>query len=624
MAYPLLIYLDEETKLELITYLNNEIDNSYAERGDWTEDLTRWQTEYWAKPATEQATFPFVGAANIVIPLTAIAVETIHSRVMQTLFAFPQFVAAEAKVDSWSNIDKAYAKYLDHELLHNMAIKSKLGNSILEIVKYGTGVGKVSYERTVRNVKQEIDGTESEFEVVVKQGAVYNPVPLSRFMMPYYANDPEEAPWVGEEHSATPHQFKELELGGLFYPDISEEIEAWLKDEQNSLPEPSQGNEFERNQQELEKRVPVWPQRVNWYEIWMSWDTDKSGRKFEIVLHYHRESSKFLAIRYNWNTRATRDYERGIYFPVEYRWWGLGVCKQNEQFLIEVTTQHRQRLDNATLANMRMFKVSKLSGYGPNEPIFPGKMWFLDDMDHIDSLQMGEIYPSAYNNEQATLIYSQQRTGVNESILGMPQQGTPGTATSDLARIQESNKKFDYTYGNIKEFTTAIIRKTAIVNQQFGNRNIEFYARAEPDGPLILQALQLPEEYILDGLVIELHAAGQQHNKVMDRQNWQQVAALLTQYYTNIMMIAQMGGDPNLLALAQHRALTASTEAMRQILETFDIRNINKLIISELTQDPNARAISQQSGNGGGTIPSQSGGVPDLNSLIQQIGAGSV
>jgi hypothetical protein len=73
------------------------------------------------------------------------------------------------------------------------------------------------------------------------------------------------------------------------------------------------------------------------------------------------------------------------------------------------------------LANTRMIKINKLAGYGPKEPIFPGKMWFVDDITHIDVMQLGEVYTSAFNQEQSTLMYSQQRTNVNDRSMGMPQ-----------------------------------------------------------------------------------------------------------------------------------------------------------------------------------------------------------
>src|SRR5690606_3910958 len=125
---------------------------------------------------------------------------------------------------------------------------------------------------------------------------------------------------------------------------------------------------------------------------------------------------------------------------VEGIWPGIGVAKQVEQFQAEATTIHRQRLDNATLANMAQIVIKKGSGYGPGEPIFPGKMWFVQEVQNdIKEFKLSEVYPSSYANEQAIIGYFEKRTGVNEVILGLPQEGTPGTATSDLARLAEGN-----------------------------------------------------------------------------------------------------------------------------------------------------------------------------------------
>src|SRR3954470_23572575 len=90
--FPRNIKLDEDTKQRLLSYLDTEITNHRAERGQWVEDCTNWQIDYWATPAETQKTFPFKGACNIVIPLIAIAVEALHAKEMTTLFALPQFV----------------------------------------------------------------------------------------------------------------------------------------------------------------------------------------------------------------------------------------------------------------------------------------------------------------------------------------------------------------------------------------------------------------------------------------------------------------------------------------------------------------------------------------------------
>jgi hypothetical protein len=76
--YPREIYLDEDTEARLISFLDTELLNHYGERATFVDDIIRYQTDYYAQPTTKQKKFPFVGAANIVIPLTAIAVEAVH------------------------------------------------------------------------------------------------------------------------------------------------------------------------------------------------------------------------------------------------------------------------------------------------------------------------------------------------------------------------------------------------------------------------------------------------------------------------------------------------------------------------------------------------------------------
>src|SRR5690606_10476646 len=156
---------------------------------------------------------------------------------------------------------------------------------------------------------------------------------------------------------------------------------------------------------------------------WISFDVNADGWDEEIVVDYHKPSRTFLSVRYNWYDDLHRPYHFGNYLNVEGIWPGIGVCKQVEQFQAEATTIHRQRLDNATLANMSQIVLKKGIGYGAGEPIFPGKMWFVNDVQNdIKEFKLSEVYPSSYANEQAIVSYFEQRTGVNEVILGMPHE----------------------------------------------------------------------------------------------------------------------------------------------------------------------------------------------------------
>ena len=574
--------------------------------------------------------FLFHGAATLIVPLNAIAIEAIHARMMTQRFALADLVSAHAISDDWDGAAAPFERFINRELLDVMRVRKTFNDCYLEAIKYGTMIGKVGYEKMVRTSIRQIGDREEEYDVVMRDGARFDAVPDSRFLMPYTAQDPQTAPWCGEEHSRVPYEVMMLESGGLFRPGTIIDGPDWQNDPSQmsklhnyvnrtmNLSSPLMGNQFERHQEKLEHTVAQWPKRIDWCEVWLPWDVDKSGRLKEIVVHLHYESRTIMSARYNPHSDLRRPYRTCPYFPVEHRWHGIGVCKQNEQFQKEVTVQHRQRIDNATLANMRMLKVNKLAGYGAKEPIFPGKMWLLDDMSHVDTLQLGEVYSSSFSNEQATLIYSQQRTGVNEINLGMPQAGTPGTATSDLARIQEGNKKHDFVYENFTEFSNDIITDTADIIQQYGPKDLQ-YLDLSDNGKEVQRVLSMPASYIRDGLIIKLRASTQQQNRILDRQNWVQLAPLIQQYYTGLLQLAQAGGLNDLGGIIVMKAMNAATEAMRQILESYDVRNIDRMIVKEIEDMVRNGLQNAGTKQGGGGQPPSTGQIPGMDNFVKAL-----
>lgn len=594
--YPRLLKLDEIAEQRLVAYLTSELSLHRGERQTFLDRLENEQKDYWAEPSTEVVDFPFQGAAVIIIPLQAITIEATHSRTMTTLFALNQFTAIRAKHADYVNVTRPLERALDHVLMNDIKVYNPLNDIILELEKHGTGIARVGYHKLVRTAIREVekeDGTieEEEFDVTVSDGPTVRAVPNSRFLMPFFYQTVEESPWVGEELTGAPHEIKALEESGYFIEGTFDKIYN-----SNNLPQ----NPTTVNQQELEGKQPAISSvtgPIKYVHIWLSFDVARSkdlireygdagytvpeGKDREIVVDFHEDTNTVMSIRYNWHSDLRRPYRKGVYFPVEHRWDGVGICKQLNQFQKEITTQHRQRLDNATVANVRMLKINKWAGYGPGEPIFPGKMWFVEKMDDVESMQLGEVYPSSYSNEHQTLQYAQQRSGVNELNLGMPQVGTPGTATAELSRVQESNKKFDFMYGNIRRLTSEIIVDVASELQQFGPKNLSYFEEVD-GGNLVKKFLELPPTLISQGIIVDITAAGQKENKLLDRQNWQQVAQVLNQYYVQLIQLAMQVGDKEKAALIITHAYQGATEAMRQILESFDIKNIDRLIVQEL------------------------------------------
>jgi len=594
MDYPRLLKLDPQTEAEFKGYIRDELVRHRMEDSRFQDDLISQQHAYWAEPPEIAIQEPFRGSSNVIIPLGAIAVEAVHARNMQTIFGLNQLVSGQAMSDDYTDTERPLERYLDLELRKGIKVRKPINDGLLELEKFGTGILKSGFIKIVKRAVRTVGNSEQEFDVITRQGATLDACPLANFIMPYAASDPQTASWCGEVHVSTPYDLQMMEYSGLFDKGTYDKIKSFL----TNINSPLASNDFQVSQEELEHTQPVLPSRINWVELWISYniDRDPKGRVKELVVYYHPDSDTLMGARYNWYDDLHRPYRIGIYTPIEHRWRGLGIIKQSLMFQEEITMRHRLQLDNATLANIRMFKIQKQAGYSPDEPIFPGKMWFLDSMDQIETFQMGEIYPSAYNSEQSTLNYAQQRLGVNELTLGQPAVGTPGTASDVLSRVQEGNKKFGFIFENIREWLSESFVDVACNIQQFGPSNVEFFERIN-SGDLVKTFFTLPQASIRAGMLIDLKAAGQLDNKMLDRQNLTQVTGAYQQYVSGILQLAQMNQDPTLIGAIVKQGMLGGTELMHQLLETFDIQNLNRILLDE--------SIFRQGGSAGVSGASQ-------------------
>lgn len=568
--------LTEDQHTDLVAWLETELTNHLAEREEFIGKLKRYQSDYLAEPSTEVATFPFAGASTIIIPLTAIALEAVHSRTMQTAFAHDLNISAKIKNPVQSDLEPELERYLQDELITGANFKAAVEPAILEVEKLGTGIIETSYCYHARKgIRINDAGKEEEFDVVIKNGPDFSSVPVANFMMPFDCADAQSARWCGKVFWLTPNQIRQRESDGFFiegtYEDLEHLFTPGTKDTDNA-------SNYTDHVRDLTHVEPSWPTEIEFYAIATTWEIVE-GRYEEVFLLYHRELRKIVGIWYNWYNDLRRPYRKAVYFPVEFRWYGIGIAKQNEQFQYEVTAQHRTRLDNATIANMRMFKVKRTAQVKDDEPIFPGKMWFVDEMDDIESFEMGDVKASAYNNENQVIIFSQQRSGVNELTLGMPNSGTPGTATSEMARVQESARKFDYSYSNIRTLLDESLHDGLLTLAQWGP-DVD-HLMYNPRGNDIESFLkENPFEYFRKRILVEIRLAGQNQNKFKDRQDATQLVGIFQQYYTNLLTLAQGTQDPNLISQVTSKAFEGANLAMRHIMESFDIRNPERFLIT--------------------------------------------
>ncbi len=198
-------------------------------------------------------------------------------------------------------------------------------------------------------------------------------------------------------------------------------------------------------------------------------------------------------------------------------------------------------------------------------------------MDDIQPLQVGDVKASAYNNENQVVIYSQQRTGVNELTLGMPNVGTPGTASDSMARVQESSRKFDYAYSNTKVFLNNVVSRAAQSIIKHGVKDIDIYECIPKGGEV--ESFMQQKDKLTKKFYFNIALAGAKNNKALDRNTYTQLVGMFTQYATQAQGLIQQI-DPALVPAANESILNSANILLMQILNSFDVPNPEKLILN--------------------------------------------
>lgn len=631
--WPRQLNLGDEVEGRLAAWLDEEIRHAYAERAPLLDDWKRWQTDYWALPSSPEKNFPFKRSANIVIPLTAIAVEAIYSRLMNMLAASDPLWSIRPRTPAWIPAAKPVERWLQGEVENENALNVRhfAKSAFLEFVKLGTAVGKSGYVREVRKSVRNEGGVERDYYAEVRNGATLDYVPVANFLFRMGEQDPQQAPWVGEEHDFSWSQLKRMSLSGQYIPGAVEKVRDFWANSQAA--QSGSGTDYKEVLDKLSNTEPIWHKTFKVKEIWCSFDVDGDGIDEEIVVDFHQESRTFLAIRYNWYADLHRPYRVGQFIPVEGRLPGIGVGKQNEQFQKEITTIHRQRLDNATLANMGMIRVKKMSGISPDEPIFPGKIWFVDDHNDVAPFKLSEIYPSSYANEESINRYSEKATSVNEVVLGMPQQGTPGTATSDLTRLAEGNQKIDFVIDNVRSWMGQLGQDVLANYQQFGDQG-RHWLMQEENGGFVEAILTMPQELVMHGAAISVKLTDSSTNRHVEQQQFMSLFQVITNYYGTVLQYAMQLGDPQTMQELGMGALRASDEALRNLLNTFEGVDVDKLLLTPtLVQQqnnpqqgalpPGGMGAENQGGpTGGPAQPQEQAGMEGLLATLGATGNG--
>ena len=292
--------------------------------------------------------------------------------------------------------------------------------------------------------------------------------------------------------------------------------------------------------------------------------------------------------------------------------YGIGLGERAEMWQDLLSNLLNYEIDRNLLSNAPMLGVKEGANVLPNEPIFPTKIWPLQDPknDLVPIWLAGGVPGDTRALLGMAQGISQQAVGVSDLNLGeigsVPSR-TPATTIQSL--LQENATRIDMSLKDARLGGLSAVGLQVLQNlqQQVGNRvnnpNGERYVEllsmvlGQPEGQFVAEKLLVPFEDISLGIGVELTATSAANNRELSKQNFLALMQLVGQRAPLIVQMAQIAqqaaGTP--VGGIATDLLRAEQELMQRLLEQFDIRNPEEIVPNV---DSLIQAQTQAAGNG--------------------------
>jgi len=514
--------------------------------------IPKWKRIYLGTPSELNRNFPFPNAANTIVQVCGETVDTMVARVMGLLYAthplwiFQNFAKAQSMDER--KINEIRRRLLEDFMDLVGMEPTELNLQPIEALwftdaaKLGTAFVKLSLEDLVEAVVVGYDET-SKKKIKGEETTIYSGPRVTNLRHEDVMADPsadtlEKAPFVSVRHKLYRTDLEDRSFRGIYDPD---KVEAIMGNPDRAVPR-------EQERQELQDQGISSPARpeatAEWdvYECYFPWW--HNGRKYRLMYSYHKKSKVVLRKVFNFMPNNELPVKRA---RLGYRTNGLyghGYCELLENYQEELSTTHNQRLDNATVANIRALRVSpRARALDANMELYPSAL-LIGEKDEIEAISVGDVYPSTFQNETATLELVARRAGITPAISGA---GTGGvmkrpqqySAQGTLAVMQENNSVVGFATSEFRHAHVILGSSLAALYGKFGTEG-----REEMFGLDAEQLRAAMDEFKASRLRIPIRAATGSMNKEIDKQTGILMAGLLQRYITAVSQILQAINNP--------------------------------------------------------------------------------
>lgn len=516
-----------------------------------TVKIPKWRKLYLGVPAEAGRNFPFPNAANTVVQVIGETVDTMVARVMGLIYAthplwvFKTFARGTPQdMKGAEERRKAIEDFMDlvgfePKVLDLQRVEAQW---FTDTAKLGTGFVKESLEQQVEAV---VVGYDEQRRVKGRESTIYAGPRVSKLRHEDVLADPAAQTLEEAEFVAVKKSLKRMALEERAFTEVykKEAVEAILGS-------PDRSGTGETVRQELQDQGITPVQRAEstaeWdiFECYFSWWAGRPKRKYRVIFSYHKKSKTVMRKVFNFlpnNGLAVKRAKLGYRTDGMY---GHGYAELLETYQEELSTTHNQRLDNATVANIRALRVSpRARALDANMELYPSAL-LVAEKDDIEAIAVGDVYPSTFKNEELTLGLAARRAGVSPAVSGA---GTGGmmkrpqqySAQGTLAVMQENNSVVGFATSEFRHAHVMLGSDLAALYGKFGTNGLERAFGVE--GQKLEAALKEFEENILS---IPIRSSTGSLNREADKQTGVIMAGLLQRHYTAVSQLLQAMSNP--------------------------------------------------------------------------------
>jgi|HubBroStandDraft_1064217.scaffolds.fasta_scaffold00148_9 hypothetical protein len=589
------------------------------------DDYAAWNKVYEGVPLEKVRSVPFYKSSNMVVKLTRIFLDTFTARTLNIIFATrPLYV-----VDGLPReLKEGWELYLNRKAMYDWGHYKLCRDICQRGNKNGTAVIKYPWvEKSTWDVMPSPGDNEgySKKQIVYYAGPDAQVVPFEDFYIyPITTNQLCDAEIKFHRLRYPEEQARRMAEGGeqaIWTLPEGTTIERYLRAPRDSkrMEQQSDAGVSDNLYRELEL-----------IECHLQYNLLNDGIFYDTIALYQPEARSTFDIYfqpYPRNHCIFTDYRP---FPREDFFYGESLCQLLGQSQEEVTRIHNERRDNSTIASSVVFK--RRSGSlipNPSTNWYPGKVFDLQDMQDLDTVEVGRNYMSTIDQEDYAFQQATQLSGISEVMQGAAQgqmgKGGMYNTMGTIAVMQEGNQRQDTNIRDLRAVMSCIAQGSTFLQAHYGADDplIDTLPDGAPDA--VRQALKFFTSDKARYMYFECKPSDAGVNKEVEKANLMQMAQVLGQYGTTVQQMMPELLNPQIspgIRLVMNDIIKMHSWMAKRILKQFDEWDAVEVLPDVAAAiervipggSQGTEEISKQTGTGGlGQQGGPSGGLPPVS-----------